>query len=317
MVIAIIIIILLSAALGFSFFRFGKEKKLLLQQADALRTSLGEKDVQIGSLNDLNGLLNSRVSSETEKNSEMEESLKFLLRNVLTPRNYIKSFFPEFFISENSEDKNFYKFFKRGDIIFVCCGTCGESGAGGIVKNILNVIFLDGILERSDVSRLSSGAVLDMLREKYSHLEISGSKDDTQTVSVCIINQREKFLEFSSAYSNLCLVRKSYPGTSRKEVDVHEFTGDRMNFAVSFGHRKNYLSQRIEIEKDDKIYLQTGAGFSRQTLLELASLTMKEQAECFNNMSENGTLLIGIALKVKASNENFKENAETESGNIG
>ena len=91
-----------------------------------------------------------------------------------------------------------------------------------------------------------------------------------------------------------------------------------MNFAVSFGHRKNYSVQTIEIEKDDKIYLQTGTDFSRQMFIKYANAPMKEQALLFENSLEGDSMLIGIALKVKALNENQeKENAEKTGGDFG
>ena len=122
----------------------------------------------------------------------------------------------------------------------------------------------------------------------------------------------------------MCLLRKSYPGTNRREVDVHEFRGDRMNFAVSFGRRKNYTSETIELEKDDKLYIKTdgfvnqrggssgnrfGDIYFRQMLMKHSSESMSEQMQSFKNEFDkwrgndtraNDILIIGLALKVKA-----------------
>ncbi len=306
------IIIILSLGLIFSFVLLQKGKKRNLLSLSSLQSQISDYEKKIAALN-------SELEVLKKQGIDYESSLSFLRRNILTPKNYVKSFFPEFFILERAQDKDFYKFFRQGDYLLACCGRCGNSGVNGLVKSILNIVFLDEILEKSDLRKISSGDILDMVREKYSHLE-NNSLDDSPRInfSLCIINQRERTLEFSGAYSNLCIVRKSYPGTSRKEVDVHEFTGDKMNFAVSFGHRKNYSVQTIEIEKDDKIYLQTGTDFSRQMFIKYANAPMKEQALLFENSLEGDSMLIGIALKVKALNENQeKENAEKTSGDFG
>ncbi|MBQ3657792.1 MAG: hypothetical protein II956_13285 [Bacteroidales bacterium] len=292
------IIIILSLGVVFSCVLLQREKKRNLLSLNSLQSQIHDLEKQAEVLKaDFNALQQQTLGYDV--------SLSFLRRNILTPKNYIKSFFPEFFILERAQDKDFYKFYRQGDYLLACCGRCGASGVNGLVKSILNIVFLDEILEKNDLSKISSGDILDMVREKYSHLEDNSSDNSSRiNFSICIINQKERTLEFSGAYSNLCIVRKSYPGTSRKEVDVHEFTGDKMNFAVSFGHRKNYSVQTIGIEKDDKIYLQTGTDFSRQMFIKNANATMKEQAALFETSLEGDSMLIGIALKVKALNEN-------------
>ena len=292
------IIIILSLGVVFSCVLLQREKKRYLLSLNSLQSQIHDLEKQAEVLKaDFNALQQQTLGYDV--------SLSFLRRNILTPKNYIKSFFPEFFILERAQDKDFYKFYRQGDYLLACCGRCGASGVNGLVKSILNIVFLDEILEKNDLSKISSGDILDMVREKYSHLEDNSSDNSSRiNFSICIINQKERTLEFSGAYSNLCIVRKSYPGTSRKEVDVHEFTGDKMNFAVSFGHRKNYSVQTIGIEKDDKIYLQTGTDFSRQMFIKNANATMKEQAALFETSLEGDSMLIGIALKVKALNEN-------------
>lgn len=268
---------------------------------------------------------------------KMVEMLKHLLalqKTILPERNYIKSIFPDFFVIDQPGDiagGDFYKISHKGDYSIVACGNCGVSGINGLIKGALNVVFLTEIIERNDLSKISAGQVLDMLRSKYAHLsdknENYGVNEDIPVnFTVCIINQKEKMLQYAGAYGSMCLLRKSYPGTSRKEVDVHEFRGDRMNFAVSYGRRKNYTTERIELKKDDKIYLKTdgfanqrggngnrfGDSYLRQMLMKHANEPMIDQMKSYKqefqnwkgaNTKANDILIIGIALKVKFTPE--------------
>ena len=280
-----------------------KTNKVFSDKIALLEKTNNDNNLVISDLNQkILTLTASNSKLEKEKN-ELSENVVFLHKNHLTPKNYVKSFFPEFFVIGDSSTGNFYKFYRSGEIFVICCGGGFSNDSIGAIRSVVNVIFLNEILEKSDLSKISAGDVLDMIRDKYSHLE-DFLKDRQQVdFSVCIFNKKAKTLDFSSSFSGLYLVRKSYPGTSRKEVDVHEFTGDRMTFKVSLGHRKKFSSCLIELEKDDRIYLKAGQNLSRETILENASLTMKEQSEAYKNALVNGGLLIGVDLKVKNSNE--------------
>jgi serine phosphatase RsbU (regulator of sigma subunit) len=94
-----------------------------------------------------------------------------------------------------------------------------------------------------------------------------------------------------------------------------------MNFAVSFGRRKNYTTENITLEKDDKLYLKTdgyvnqrggsqnaryGDQYLRQLLMKHANEPMLEQRKAFEEEFENwrgnnrgnDILVIGLALKI-------------------
>ncbi|MBR6279428.1 MAG: SpoIIE family protein phosphatase [Bacteroidales bacterium] len=277
--------------------------------------------------------LRQQLERSKAKNSGIMKHLLVLRKTILPEINYIKSVFPDFFVldmpSENAGG-DFYYFYSKDNISLICSGNCGATGINGLVKSLLNVVFLKEISLKNDLSKISSGQILDMLRGKYAHLSDSGEFSEENppvNITVCIIDKKEKTLEFSGAYSSLCLIRKSYPGTSRKEVDVHEFVGDKMNFAVSFGRSKNYSTEKILLEKEDKIYLKTdgfalqrnpegvrfGDSAFMQMLLKHSSEPMIQQKNSFKEDFEsyrlscraNDVLLIGIALKIKSSSENI------------
>lgn len=282
-----------------------------------------EKALRVG--DDLRAIL----EANKMKMVDMLKHLQALQKSMFTEANLIKSMFNDFFVLFRPGEHvggDFYKFYKKGDISLVACGNCGMSGINGLIKGLLNIVFLQEIMERADLKTIQAGQVLDALRSKYAHLAEKNDQHHTDedipvNFSVCVINEKERVMTYSGAYGSLCLVRKSYPGTSRKENDLHEYRGDRMNFAVSFGRRKNYNSELVELEKDDRIYLKTdgyvnqrggsqnarfGDNYLRQLIMRHANEPMLDQKraieEEFNNWrgtnKANDILIIGLGLKV-------------------
>lgn len=342
----IYIIIILSVLLAVSVFLLIKERQKSTKIKSEWQKKLDEAENDIKVLSSSVENCKSQISKSERRVSELKgivDSQKFrmieMLKNltvvqktVFSGRGYIKSLFPDYFVLDvpfENAGGDFYKFASKGDYVLAACGNSGVSGVNGLIMGILNVVFLSEIIERVDLSTIPAGRILDMLRGKYAHLAESNNSyrhedDFPVNFTVCIINQKEHTLSYAGAYGSMCLLRKSYPGTNRREVDVHEFRGDRMNFAVSFGRRKNYTSETIELEKDDKLYIKTdgfvnqrggssgnrfGDIYFRQMLMKHSSESMSEQMQSFKNEFDkwrgndtraNDILIIGLALKVKA-----------------
>ncbi|MCQ2252582.1 MAG: SpoIIE family protein phosphatase [Bacteroidales bacterium] len=273
--------------------------------------------------------LRNMVDTNKMRKGDMLKHLLALQKTMMTEANIIKSMFSDFFVlckPAETVGGDFYKFIKKGDTTIVFCGNCGMSGINGLIKGLVNIVFVQEIIEKSDPKTLQAGYLLDMLRSKYAHLaekndQYRGDEDIPVNFTACVINEKEHSMTYAGAYGSICLLRKSYPGTSRKENDLHEFRGDRMNFAVSFGRRKNYTSEFVELEKDDKIYLKTdgfvnqrgganndrfGDQYLRQMLMKNANNPMLEQKSAYEEEfvnwrggnKPNDILLIGLALKV-------------------
>ncbi len=293
------------------------------QNAESIRRSLSAKDQEVIKLK-------SSLENYKMRRIDAMQTLMALQRTMYTDPGHIKVLFSDFFLLHRPFEMaggDFYKFISMGDFTLVACGNCGISGETGLLKGIQNVAMLEEIVQRNGLANMQAGEVLDALRTKYAHIaERDGYRRDADedvpvNFTVCIVNQRQRSLSYAGAYGSLCLIRKAYPGTNRREVDVHEFRGDKMNFAVSFGRRKNYTTENIVLEKDDKIYLKTdgyvnqrggssnaryGDQYLRQLLMKLANEPMLEQRKALEqefdnwrgNNRGNDILVIGLALKI-------------------
>ena len=242
-----------------------KRSETISQEMESLKRSTFAKEQE-------SVRLKSSLENQRVRGVEVLQGLIGLQNTMFTDPGHIKALFSDFFLLYKPFDAvggDFYKLIVDGDHILVACGNCGISGAAGLVRGLQNVAMLEDIASRNGIAGMQAGEVLDALRSKYARMaERDGGRHDVDedvpvNFTVCIVNQRERTLSYAGAYGSLCLVRKSYPGTNRREVDVHEFRGDRMNFAVSFGRRKNYTTETIELEKDDRVYIKTD-GFVNQ-----------------------------------------------------
>ncbi|MBR4214641.1 MAG: SpoIIE family protein phosphatase [Bacteroidales bacterium] len=302
-----------------------EDMKVLSSRLESNQKEIAKNEKHIGELRNI-------IDNQKLRQIEMQKNLLVVQKTMLTSKGFIKSLFPDYFVLDVPYEiagGDFYKFAAQGDYALAACGNSGVSGINGMIKGILNIVFLSEILERVDISACGAGRILDLLRGKYAHLSENNSAyrhDDDIPVNftVCIINQKERTLSYAGAYGSMCILRKSYPGTNRREVDVHEYRGDKMNFAVSFGRRKNYMSENIELEKDDRVYIKTdgfvnqrggstgkrfGDIYFRQMLMKHAAEPMAEQMKSFKEEFDrwrgtdnraNDILVIGIALKIKA-----------------
>lgn len=282
--------------------------------------------------------LENTIAAQKTSTAETAKYINVMETALYPSRGAIKALFPEFFITDEEIGSNgiFYKTFNQGNLTLITCGGCGVTGISGRTKALLNIVFLSEIMQKTSLETVSAGQIIDFLRTKYEKMsenrQYRVDENLQVNITVCIVNQKERFMSFAGAFSSMFLVRKSYPGTSRKEVDVHEFRGEKMNFTLPYGRRKNYPSEKIELEKDDKIYLKSESCGNNKThinnrfndlyfcrlLMKIGNLPIMEQNNIFkteleNNNKTNDFFLIGIALKIKnkpqepIQNINFKD----------
>jgi len=308
-----------------------KEKNETLRAShDCLEAELQQTQAMAREMQDVNNTQRQKIEASRMKMADMLKHMQALQRTTMTDTGQIKAMFADFFVLYRPWDAvggDFYKFIRKGDTTLVACGNCGQSGIAGLTKGLLNIVFLQEIVERGDLATMEAGQILDALRSKYGHLaeksdQYRYDEDIPVNFSLCLINEKERRMNYAGAYGSICLLRKSYPGTSRKENDLHEFRGDRMNFAVSFGRRKNYTTEFIDLEKDDKLYMKTdgfvnqrggnanerfGDAYLRQMMMRHANEPMLEQKRAYEEefinwkgeaMRGNDILVIGLALKV-------------------
>lgn len=345
MTVLIIITCLLSAGVVTQYVMFNKRKKRFFNKTAETEQTIRQRNTEINNLkkniDDIekeNKELQSKLDCAEQRLTNSKFKTVEIIKNVsavkkaMQPRlNLLKEYFNEFMILDMPADTvggDFYKFSFQNNCVLIACGNCGLTGGIGLTKGILNNVFLSQIVENNDLTQISAGDVLDMVRTMHIKLGEQNSQyrqnDDLPVnFSVCIYDKLNRALSFSSAYGSMCLIRKSYPGTGRKEVDVHEFFGEKMNFAVSYGRRKNYDCQTFELEKDDFIIMKTdgfvnqkggrqnqrfGDAYFRQMLMkhhneaiEKRKLSFKEEFFTWKgNNKANDVLIIGLAPKVKS-----------------
>lgn len=280
-----------------------------------------------------------RIDIGKLKMVDIMQNLSFLQSSFWPENSFFEQDFYENFIINMPADQvggDFYKFYQKGDCTLIACGNSGQTGITGLMKGVMCQVLISEICQKNDISKITSGLFIDQLRSRFQKLKTQNlrykeQEDQPINFSVCILNKKDQTLSFSGSYSSMCLLRKSYPGTSRKEVDVHEFFGDKMNFSTSFGQPKNFKTETVELEKDDRIYLKTdgfinqrggqknekfGHTYFRQMLMKFANLSMENQkseitAEFLSWKSSeyraNDILIIGLYPKIKSKGKNYQK----------
>jgi len=160
---------------------------------------------------------------------------------------------------------DFYWIDEHEDKIIVAVADCTGHGVPGAFVSVLGISFLNGIIQNamSQKEDLNPAIILNRLRSKMLDSFIKSETEsgiyDGMDISVCIIDKKNKTIDFSGAMHPICIVKKSANGKleiQKLRTDVHSIsligTGDYIYNSISFA-----------IEKGDMLYMYSD-GFADQ-----------------------------------------------------
>lgn len=190
------------------------------------------------------------------KNKNITDSIIYAQRiqHALLPNDEMfKSLLPESFVLFRPKDivsGDFYWINQHGNKIFVAAVDCTGHGVPGAFVSIIGFELFRKI---TDSQRGSNPAmILDTLNENFTEMFSDGEQvylNDGMDLSLCIIDKKEKSIDYSGAFNPLYLVRNE----TIIEVKADRFSvGADVHFA---GDRKLFKSHKIYLQKDDVIYL--------------------------------------------------------------
>lgn len=189
-----------------------------------------------------------------EKNRDITASINYAKRiqEAILPdpsritglsRNCFILFLPKDIVSGD-----FYWFTSHEDKLIIVAADCTGHGVPGALMSMLGVSFLEEIINRRGIS--STGEILNELREEVqSALHQTGSGDkakDGMDISLCIVDRKKNFIQYSGAYNNLYMIRDGV---------LTEFMADRMPIGIFDLSGKSFNTHNISCSKGDLIYL--------------------------------------------------------------
>jgi len=190
----------------------------------------------------------------TEKNANITDSIRYAKRiqdAALSKKEIDKSIFSEYFILFMPRDivsGDFYWYHDFEDQFIVASGDCTGHGVPGAFMSMIGITFLNEIVLDEQV--YDAAKILDQMRKDVilalDQENNSGGAQDGMDISICIINKKNRTLQYAGAYQPLIWIRNGV---------LNEFKGNRMPVGIYGKMNEEFTNHHIEIEKNDVIYL--------------------------------------------------------------
>jgi len=189
-----------------------------------------------------------------EKNRDITASISYASRiqqAILPESNEIKGLDKKCFILYIPKDivsGDFYWFSKRKDKLILVAADCTGHGVPGALMSMLGISFLEEIVNRRGI--MESGQILNELRKEVRNaLHQKGNRSETKDgmdISLCIIDNKKKTIQYSGAYNNLYLIRNG---------ELTEYQADRRPIGIFDLSDKGFSGQEIPSKPGDLIYM--------------------------------------------------------------
>jgi CheY-like chemotaxis protein len=231
-------------------FRQFKEKKKANQK-------LGEQNIQIIAQKEE---LKKQRDLANQQKKDITDSIEYAKRiqtALLPPAGFIKRNLPEHFIYFKPRDivsGDFYWMMNKDDKIIITAADCTGHGVPGAFMSMLGTAFLNEIvnkiIENKHIYSLQANEILNQLRnyiiESLHQSQYDNESKDGIDMSLCIIDSKNKKLQFSGAHNPLYIIKNN---------ELQILKGDRMPVSIHPNKDKSFTNHEIDIEENDIIYL--------------------------------------------------------------
>jgi ligand-binding sensor domain-containing protein/serine phosphatase RsbU (regulator of sigma subunit) len=197
-----------------------------------------------------------------EKNKHITESINYAQRiqtAILPEHEYIKSLFNDYFIYYQPKEivsGDFYWFGEKDDkIIFAAVDCTGHGVPGALMSMIGNTLLTEiingkGITESDEILNQLRNDIIYALKQK----DAPESQKDGMDIALCILDKKNKLLEFSGAHNSVYHFRKD---------EFTELKGDMHAIGYEKREKQLFTKHKLELQEGDMLYLFTD-GFADQ-----------------------------------------------------
>ena len=197
----------------------------------------------------------------TIKNREITDNLNYAKRiqsAILPDLKTIKGIFPESFILYLPKDivsGDFFSFFSNDQSTIFIAADCTGHGVTGAFLSVIGNSLLNQIINEKKIS--DPGSILDIFHEELivTLNQRNNESTDGIDVSICNINAEKKILYYAGANRPLWLIRHG-------EINIYQPNKFPVG-GLQILHDVNFISHKIELQKDDTIYIFSD-GFADQ-----------------------------------------------------
>ena len=171
---------------------------------------------------------------------------------VLPPEEFLLKIIPEHFILFKPRDivsGDFYWAAKKNNTSFIAAVDCTGHGVPGAFMSMLGISFLNEIVNKNPIEKLSAANILEQLRTYIkTSLRQTGKEDETKDgmdMALCSIDLDKNILQFAGAQNPLILIRNN---------ELIQYKGDKMPIGIHI-IEKSFTNHEIEIQKNDSLYI--------------------------------------------------------------
>ncbi len=190
------------------------------------------------------------------KNKNITDSILYAKRiqiALLPSSDSFRAILPDSFVLFKPKDivsGDFYWINQHGNKIYVAAVDCTGHGVPGAFVSIIGFELFRKITASKQGS--NPAMILDTLNENFSEIFSDGEQvylNDGMDLSLCILDMKEKSLDYSGAFNPMYLVRNE----TIIEVKADRFSvGADIHFSAE---RKLFKSHKIYLQKNDAIYI--------------------------------------------------------------
>jgi len=276
-----------------------KNDKILraYEELTVLNEAVSKQNVQILETNEELTVLNEAVNKQKNEILDSITYAKKIQAAMLPPEQYFHEILNDVFILFKPRDivsGDFFWIKHVNQYVIMAAADCTGHGVPGAFMSLLGISFLNEIVQRREITQANQ--VLNELRKQIKnslrqHGQAEESKDGID-MAVCVIDEKNKTLQYSGANNPLYLIRDK-----NGAPELTEFKADLMPVGYYPGRFKTFTNKDIQLQYGDVFYLFSD-GFSDQKggkgdkkflsknfkklLLEIHQEPMREQKNILN-----------------------------------
>jgi serine phosphatase RsbU (regulator of sigma subunit) len=219
----------------------------VLEQKEEIETQKEEIEAQL----DLATLQRDTISKQKDLILDSIHYARRIQSAILPPLHLLEKHLSDHFVLFKPRDivsGDYYWAREKDQKLLVAVADCTGHGVPGGFLSMLGISSMNEIVNRSN--DMDPANILEQLREVViASMHQTGSRDEAQDgieIALCIIDLKEKVLEYSGANRPLYLVR---------EGKVQHYRPDRMPIGIYEQEPAPFTSHSIPLKKGDAIYL--------------------------------------------------------------
>jgi serine phosphatase RsbU (regulator of sigma subunit)/Tfp pilus assembly protein PilF len=189
-----------------------------------------------------------------EKNKDITASINYASRiqkALLPEQKEIRGLADRcfiFYLPKDIVSGDFYWFTKVQGKMIIAVGDCTGHGVPGALMSMLGISFLEEIVNKREVldsSEILSDLRIEIQRALHQKDENEGTKDGMD-ISLCIIDDKKKTLQYSGAYNDLYFIRNN---------ELLEYHADHMPIGIYDLSGEKFTKYDIQTLPGDIIFM--------------------------------------------------------------